>query len=155
MRKFIYLFVLFVLCSCSVSRHAPRTETIINVRDSVVIRDSTVYVEIPVESHSDSLEIAEDAYSHLETGVAVSDAWTVRGMLFHKIYNKDWERLPVVVPIVTRASVRTETTTITKTVEVEKELTQWQIIQIWAGRLLLILSVIYIVIKALRHKING
>ena len=84
-------------------------------------------VSIPTESSS-QIVFASDT-SHLETSIAESDAWTDEsGRIHHTLNNKSKEKLPAIVPIYDRARMLDERQiiTITKTVNVEKELTWWQ-----------------------------
>ena len=73
------------------------------VKDSVILKDSVVLVEIPMESDK-SVVIAADT-SFLETSVAWSQAFVNEGKLYHTLTNKD-ALLPVSITIPT--NVHTE-----------------------------------------------
>lgn len=100
MKKFlIFLFPLLALTSCHTNKQAqtlPPAPVILNNSDSVrvetVIKTEyvPVMVDVPVPQQSVSNIVFETDTSHIETNVAVSDAWiTPEGTLFHKLINKD------------------------------------------------------------------
>ena len=124
-----FIFLILLTSSCGIAHFQPvqRDSTVVRYVDSLRIRDSVVLVSIPTESSS-QIVFASDT-SHLETSIAVSDAWTDEsGRIHHTLNNKSMEKLPAIVPIYDRARMLDERQiiTITKKVEVEKELTWWQ-----------------------------
>lgn len=101
MRRLVaYLSALILATSCGLFCKIPEEHTV-DVRDSVYVekveyRDTTIYVPIPVESHS---TVVADS-SHLETSVAESDAWVdTLGRLHHSLTNKR-DSLAAHIPVV-------------------------------------------------------
>ena len=93
MKKYILILLLLPLSGCCrkpvqttyIERDSIRTEYITEYRE--VVRDSLIYIPVPVESHVK--EGIRDS-SHLETSVAESDAWIdPDGRQGHSIRNKD------------------------------------------------------------------
>ena len=124
----IILSVGFVVVSCSAPRVVQdyqRDSVVLVVKDSVILKDSVVLVEIPMESDK-SVVIAADT-SFLETSVAWSQAFVNEGKLYHTLTNKD-ALLPVSITIPTNvhAEQREKAMIIRQTIEVEKELSRWQ-----------------------------
>ena len=120
------------------SRDSVRVETVIRTE---YVRD-TVEVEIPVER---TVQIAEDS-SHLETVLAVSDAFLrADGRLYHTLENKGGKR-PVEVrkEVVYRDSIvyRDKVVTETEVKEVPRSLTWWQKAQMKGFWLLFALLVV-------------
>lgn len=127
MKTPIPILLLVAVTSCGGPRHLPtvRDSTVVHYRDSLRIKDSLVFVNIPVESSS-QVTFPTDT-SHLETSVARSDAWVdTCGRIHHTLNNKYDSRLPVIVPIIDRARVSDNTQTLTRVQIVERELTPWQ-----------------------------
>lgn len=99
-RLLIFLIPLLVLTSCHTNKHAvpntPLAPVVLNNSDSVRVETviKTEYVpvmfDVPVPQQSVSNIVFETDTSHIETDVAVSDAWiTPEGTLFHNLINKD------------------------------------------------------------------
>ena len=132
---------LLSLTSCGTGKHLPtdqttiKDSTVVHYVDSVNVRDSVVFVPIPVESSQNVLP--EFVPSHLESSVATSDAWVDSLGLHHTLTNKD-KPLPVHVPvtehIISNDTQQTQETASTHTeyVEVEKPLSWWQSFKIGA-----------------------
>ena len=100
MKKFlISLIPLLVLTACHTNKQVqtlPPAPIVLNNSDSVrvetVIKTEyvPVMVDVPVPQQSVSNIVFETDTSHIETDVAVSDAWiTPDGSLFHNLINKD------------------------------------------------------------------
>lgn len=125
----LLLICLLLLTSCRTHRQlatdrrdSVRVETVVRTE---YIRD-TIEVEIPVER---MMQIAEDS-SHLETVLAVSDAFLrADGRLYHTLENKAGKR-PVEVKkeVVYKDSIVYRDRAVSKTEikEVPRELTWWQ-----------------------------
>ena len=103
----------------------------VEYRDTTIyketVRDTTVYVPIPLESGQVIVQVGDT--SHLETSVAESDAFVgADGFLHHTIRNKSEKMLPVIVPIRDRYaySNQVKTVTLTKTEYKDRPLTWWQ-----------------------------
>lgn len=137
------------LCSCRTCRPVAEQSATAS-KDSVIER--TLYVEslridtvtVSIEIPAQSAErVSLDTVSHLETDLAVSDAWlTPDGLLGHRLRNKQGSlesRVPVVAKDTYVGSNRHSDSVITRTetvtVAVTKPLTWWQKLQIWTGAL--------------------
>lgn len=152
-RLIIFLTAGICLASCSTARFQPvqRDSTVVRYVDSLRIRDSVVLVSIPTESSS-QIVFASDT-SHLETSIAESDAWTDEsGRIHHTLNNKSTERFPAIVPVYDRARTldTKQKITITKTIEVEKELTWWQNFRLKGFWILAGLVAVWVIFKVLR-----
>lgn len=118
----------FLMVSCAtpkVAQDYQRDSVVVIVRDSVILKDSVVLVEIPTER--ERLVVAATDTSHLETSVAWSEAYVADGRLHHTLQNKD-ALLPVkiTIPEKVHTELSKNTMVIRQTVEVEKELSKWQ-----------------------------
>lgn len=89
MRKFItILFILFLVTACAATKtvYVPTdAETIVEYRDTTIFLRDTVYISPPVEEKQN---ITLRDSSHLETSLAISDAWINEGKLNHTLRNK-------------------------------------------------------------------
>lgn len=130
--------IFLALCACSPKILPPviqiRDSVRVEIRDSLVYRDSIVSVPIPLES--DQAIVTVNDTSHRETSLAESDAWVgPDGLLHHNLRNKAGSIcLHVAIPehwIVDRAH-KERADTIMRTVWVEKPLTRWQRFRIGA-----------------------
>ena len=118
----------FLAVSCAapkVVQDYQRDSVVLVVKDSVILRDSVVLVEIPQET--DRAVVADTDTSRLETSVAWSQAYVREGKLYHTLTNKD-ALLPVSITIPTNVHTeqREKAMIIRQTIEVEKELSRWQ-----------------------------
>lgn len=137
--------ILSVAIGCCPTRHIA-TSTQDSTKIETIIRTEyipdTIFVEIPVESERQTVR---DTTSHLETSYAVSDARiTGDGALFHSLANKP-QKLPIVTDkkVIYKDSIVYRNLTHVDVVEVERELTRWQKIQMrgfWVMIVMLILS---------------
>lgn len=93
MKHLLIIISLLLLVACNTSKPVISEPVVLNntdsVRDTTIIKTIyvpvTVEVDVPQQSHS---TIATDT-SHLETDVALSDAWiNADGTLYHSIANK-------------------------------------------------------------------
>ena len=119
---FILLLILAAGCSPRIVEHV-RTE--IEYRDSLIVKDSIIYVQLPDE-HSSSHIQATDT-SRLETSLAESSAWVDSTGLHHTLQNKR-KPIGVTVPVITHIVVdraRTDNSQVI-TQQVERPLTFWQ-----------------------------
>lgn len=149
----VILAGVFSFYSCGVYKAPIQVE----VRDSLVIkevvnyRDSIIYTEIPTELSS---AITSDSdTSHLETSIAISNAWVESGKLHHQLKNKDDTRLSKVVHIpyyVTTVDTYKYINNIQR-VEVPKELSRWDILRMTLGDILMILLSLLIIYKSVRR----
>ena len=126
-----------------------RDSVIVNVRDSVFIRDTIVMADIPVESGANVLPGSDTSY--LRTSLAESRAFIKNGQLHHTLRNRSEMLLPVKVQYVDRARTEQKKTIgwrqIVETVEVEKELSKWQNFIMALGYAVLIAGVAWLAWK--------
>mgnify|MGYP003413154342 FL=1 len=120
-----------MVCSCGPAKivtEFQRDSVIVNVRDSVFIRDTIVMADIPAESGANALQDTDTSY--LATSLAESKAFVKNGQLYHSLRNRSEMLLPVKVQYVDRARTEQKESIgwrqIVETVEVEKELSRWQ-----------------------------
>lgn len=126
-----------------------RDSVVVIVKDSLVLRDSVVLVEIPIESERERLVAAAADTSVLETSVARSVAYVDdKGFLNHSLMNKD-VLLPVKITIPERihSEQREKAMVIRQTIEVEKELSRWQNFIQMLGYGVLIACVLWLINK--------
>ena len=134
------LLISVTVCSCGVHRHVPvensqKDSVIIHIKDSVIFRDSIIFVEVPKESTS--AIVASSDSSHLETAVATSDAWIRDGRLHHTLRNKEkLQPVEVKIPVKIHSEQESRHQLGVRTFirEVEKELTWWQKLWITSGK---------------------
>lgn len=138
----LFLFFLTIFFGCvtrkSCDRKFPDKE-----KDSVsvvsatvtVIRDTTIYIQIPGDTIYKSVFASDNEISKLNTSLATSEAWIRDGKLNHRLEQKD-----TVVASTIKGALKT-----TREVESRKEvinhieyvnrLTGWQWVQVWIGRI--------------------
>ena len=134
----IILIGTMVLPSCS-PKILPSHDSNIQHKDStsvqIITKDSLIFVPVPLEKNQVIAHLGDT--SRLETSIARSTAFIGEdGFLHHILENKSEEKLPVVVPIQSKAIFtgvsHTEAHTVTNYVEVEKPLSWWQSFKIGA-----------------------
>lgn len=123
-----------------------RDSVVVIVKDSLVLKDSVVLVEIPTER--ERLVVAATDTSVLETSVARSEAFVADGKLHHTLTNKD-ALLPVkiTIPEKVHTELREKAMVVRQTIEVEKELSRWQNFIQMLGYGVLIASVLWLINK--------
>lgn len=154
MRRSILLLAIMV-CSCGPARivtEFQRDSVIVNVRDSVFIRDTIVKVEIPAESGANVLPDTDTSY--LSTSLAESRAFVENGRLHHTLRNRSEMLLPVKVQYIDRVHSEQKDSIgfrqIVETIEVEKELSRWQNFIMSLGYAVLIAGLAWLVWKISR-----
>lgn len=125
------LAVLALLLTCcatpKVAQDYQRDSIKVIIKDSIILKDSVVLVEVPMESDKSVVFLTDT--SRLETSVARSDAYVADGKLYHTLTNKD---AIIPVKITLPMQVHTEKREaamihkVAEIVEVEKELSKWQ-----------------------------
>lgn len=140
---------LFAACSAPrVVQDSQRDSVVVIVKDSLILRDSVVLVPVPQEGASAVLPDTDT--SRLETGVARSEAFVKDGRLHHTLTNKD-ALLPVSITIPTKVHTEHREKAMVwkqvETIEVEKELSRWQMFVQALGYGLLLACVIWLINK--------
>ena len=158
MKRFIILAIL-LLSSCGAYSRLPletqKDSISVVVKESVILRDSIVYVEVPAEK--DMAILADTDTSRLETSIAKSEAWVTNGRLSHTLSNKPDVRLAkvVTIPVYLRSeeSKTLAQKVFVKEVEVEKDLSAWQSFRIVLGTIALIIILLWGCLKLLKRLI--
>lgn len=131
-RAAAFLGCAVLFSSCGLFRHG--TQTIIEYRDSTIIRDHFVYdtVEVKVPEIIER-NVTRDTASHLENAWGKSDALVTGGLLWHSLETIPRTiEVPVAVEVHDTLTVIKQAETHTQTIEVEKPLTWWQRLKIGA-----------------------
>ena len=147
MKNFILvLFSLLCVACGSIKQVTPTERVVTETRIETVYQTDTVLLEIPkiVEK-----VVTKDTVSVLENDYAKSQAVVSDGMLAHSLETKPVQKpVEVQTKIVYRDSVIVKDNVIVQTVEVEKELTDWQSFKmkmgVWFLGILIILIVLLI-----------
>ena len=123
------------------------------IKESVIYRDTTIYVEVPVEVIKEILPDTDT--SHLETSLAISEAWVNAGKLNHTLTHKD-AKIEQTIPVPEKHTQKDSVTVSIKEVvkevpvEVEKPLNAWQSFRMSLGTIALIAFALWAVIKILK-----
>ena len=137
---FLGIYVCLLLAGCApkvITEHVTQYVT----RDSLIVRDTTIYVKLPPEVKE--VVVWPKDTSDLETSLAESRAYVDSLGLHHSLRNKnrDWGvTIPKVTRIVATAKEETQIRTITK--EVERDFTWWEKMRLVAFLPLLLLALI-------------
>ena len=129
---FIFVAVLLGLMCALFSGCSPKVihekETVIEYRDRVIHDTATVEITKEVEKI-----VTRDTVSHLENRYAKSDALVSQGFLHHSLESiPQIIQVPVEVHVTDTIRIEKEAETIIKEVKVEKPLTWWQKVRLWA-----------------------
>lgn len=116
------------------------------VKDTVIYRDSIVYVKIPAGISTEI--VPKDSTSHIETQVAESDAWIEGGQLHHTLTNKDMMLpAPIVIPkyIHSEAYAHSQSSKILRIQKIyeEKQLSAWQSFRLTLGSIIVVFAAAY------------
>lgn len=155
MKIYFYIICALMLVSCGASKRLPIAEqkdsVSVVIHERVIVKDSLVYVEVPIES--ESVILPDTDTSRLETSLAQSEAWVSNGQLNHTLRHKEDVRLPKIVsiPVYLRSE---ETKSLAQGViikEVEKELNSWQSFRMSLGSLVIIAFGVYFLFMLCKH----
>ena len=158
MKNFILvLFSLLCVACGSLKQVTPTERVVTETRIETVFETDTVFLEVPkiVEKI-----VTADTVSVLENDFALSSASVSDGLLSHSLETKPVQKpVEVQTKIVYRDSVVFKDVVVYETVEVEKELTEWQSFKMKTGGITLtILSLLvlaaagWIIVKILRQR---
>lgn len=154
------LLLLVLLCaSCGAPKVAMTTDVqkdsvSVVIKESVIYRDTTIYVEVPVEVIKELLPDTDT--SHLETSLAISEAWVNAGKLNHTLRHIDNAKIAQTIPVPEKHTHKDSVSIIIKDIvkevpiEVEKPLNAWQIFRMSLGTIALIALVLWAVIKIVK-----
>ncbi len=143
--KLYILIILTFLTSCATRKMCDRkfpagVNTTVNT--VTVIRDTTIYIEIPGDTVFQSVPVVEGEVSKLNTPLALSYAWVVGGKLNHRLVQKDTV-VPSTVKGALKTSIKEAQVQEVKT-RIEFRLTSWQQVQVYLGRVFIGLVVVMI-----------
>ena len=155
--RFIMVMLLLIMAGCGAPKVLPvevsqKDSVIVVVKESVVMRDSLIYVPVPVEVVKEV--VADTDTSHLETSLAKSEAWVANGLLNHTLNHKKAQlEKPVSIPEKKEETEKVIYKEIEKvvTVEVEKDLTKWQSFRMTFGDISMIGVVILVLLWLLKR----
>lgn len=146
-KPFLLLLILFTFVGCSMKKYcADRYPPTPLVRDSIsyientIVRDTTVFVPIPFEQVKDSVDIdtvSGFTYSTLTTSFAWSYASIINGKLYHYLQQKDTLIEARIRDAIKQHSKVEYKEKFTEVLVPVNNLTQFQIVQIWAAWILL------------------
>lgn len=118
----------------------------------MIVRDTIVFVQLPVESGANILPEADTSF--LQTSIAESQAFVKNGQLYHTLRNRSEALLPVRVQYYDR--VRSEKIArlawhnAVETVEVKRQLSRWQNFIMTLGYAVLIVAVAWLAWKLVK-----
>lgn len=155
MRRALICVFAVLLTGCATQRVVQdyqRDSVAVIVRDSLVLRDSVVLVEVPKGSAEALLPDSDT--SRLETDIAESVAYVTKGELHHTMRNKSEVLLPITIQVPERIHTEKEVVLqaykVTETVEVEKELNGVQRFMLGVGWVVCCGLLIYIISRVVR-----
>ena len=157
-KRLIVVVLLLFFASCGAQKNLPPAE--ITQKDSVTVvvkkvveyRDSLIYVEVPVEV--EKVIMAATDTSHLETSLAVSEAWVTDGKLNHTIAHKKTKiEKEIVIPETHTETIteKVESSERVEYVEVEAELSSWQNFLIVFGKIAMAAVALLVIIVSLKR----
>lgn len=150
--RLAYIALIFVVASCAAPKVMiqQRDSTVIHIKDSLILRDSIIFVPVPMGE--DKAKLPDTDTSYLETTVAKSTAFIDKeGKICHTLTNKSDAIIPIKVTIPMR--LHSEEKGLTRylkqveRIEVEKELSRWQRFLQGLGWTVLIIIVVWIINK--------
>lgn len=120
------------LSGCATQKHVAqdyqRDSIRVEVRDSIIYRDTTIYVAL--EAENSQAVLPDTDTSRLATRYAESEAYVNKGKLHHSIRNKSEAIMPIELKMPTRLRQENEylirDRKVVEVVEVEKQLSRWQ-----------------------------
>ena len=156
MKQYLPLIALLTASACGTVQTLPvQDSTVVNVRTGVQTIHDTAYVELPVIVE----RVATlDTTSTLENKYAKSEAVVSGGILHHSLETKAVKQpIPVESKIVYRDSLVYRDRIQTRTIEVEKKLSGWQIFKMKLGLVAfvaLLLAIAYVIYLIFNHFLN-
>lgn len=151
-----FLTLIFALNACGVCRNCKyqttdRDSIYVERVDSIFFRDTIVQVQMRdsiVEAVTDSHSL-----SHLETDIAISDAWVEGDSLYHTLENKR-ELVPIQVQMPNAITKETKNHFHIVTKMVEREFKWWEEALMYLGKIMLFITVCFIILKLIEGKLK-
>lgn len=127
--KYVLAISAVIIASCGpakVIQDYQRDSVMTIIKDTTIIRDSIIYVQI--EAEKETAILPDTDTSKLSTRYAESEAYVSKGQLYHSLRNKSEALIPVEVKLPKVFHMETSTMIREKieTIEVEKQLSKWQ-----------------------------
>lgn len=152
------LFIVIMLClfiSCGVCKNCEyrfnETDSVyIEKIDSVFFTDTLLLFQPQDSSVSNILPDTEP--SHLETDLAISDAWVEGGNLYHTLENKK-ELIPIQVQMPNAITRETKNHFHIVTKMVERDFKWWEEALMFIGRASIFLILLFLIIKLIKSKL--
>lgn len=152
MDKWLITAFLCLLTACATPRvvqDIQRDSVALIVRDSVILRDSVIYVRVPDESASSVLMDTDT--SVLKTNLAESVAYVDKGKLHHTLKNRGGVQIPISIrlPEYVHYEEKGLVRYVDKIeyVEVEKELNGWERLLQTLGWIVMLGGLLWIIRK--------
>lgn len=151
--KYVFAISAMLIASCGpakVIQDYQRDSVMTIIKDTTIIRDSIIYVQI--EAEKETAILPDTDTSRLSTRYAESEAYVSKGQLYHSLRNKSEALIPVEVKLPKVFHMETSSMIREKieTVEVEKQLSKWQRFIQALGYGLLVSILIWIARKFIR-----
>lgn len=151
--KYVLAISVMIIASCGpakVIQDYQRDSVMTIIKDTTIIRDSIIYVQI--EAEKETAILPDTDTSRLSTRYAESEAYVSKGQLYHSLRNKSEALIPVEVKLPKVFHMETSSMIREKieTVEVEKQLSKWQRFIQALGYGLLVSILIWIARKFIR-----
>lgn len=124
---FVYALLCFASCGTPRIMSVPQKDSIRTVMsERIIYRDTTIYAQVPAES--DKAVLQDTDTSHLETGLAESEAFLSGGKLYHTLRNKSENLQPIYVKIPEKAHTTEHfhLSARSTTIEVERKPSGWE-----------------------------
>lgn len=159
LRLSTYIILCMLLVSCGASKNLPVDSQMdsvsVVIKESVIYKDSIIYVEVPVESDKAILPASDT--SHLETSLAVSEAWVVDGRLNHTLSNKQDKKIAkvIAIPVYLREEKAESLSNKVLIKELEKSLNNWQSFRMTLGTIVMIIITVWLLIKLAKRFLLG
>lgn len=125
-----------------------------------VYRDTTIFVYLKPDTVRDTVEvivnegIANSRKSIHETDLAWSLAQVVDGMLVHELRTKDTAIALMIENAIRESATLTENKSTETVIQKVNELNGWQHFQVWLGRILALLLLLYLGFIFVMHRVK-
>ncbi len=143
------LILISLLTACvtkqKCERKFPARDSIVTTVNTVtVIRDTTIYLEIPGDTVFISVPMVEGEVSKLNTPMAISYAWVLSGKLNHRLEQRDTV-VPKHIVGALKSTIEASSKEAVKTqVEFTNILSGFQWLQVYFGRVFIGMIIIFI-----------
>ena len=166
-RTLIILLLSLFVSGCVTKRACDRKfpPQIIRVDSLITItktfyRDTTIFVYLKPDTIRDTVEvivregIANSRKSFHETDLSWSMAQVVDGKLIHELRTKDTAIALMIENAIRESATLTENKTSKTIIQKVNELTGWQHFQVWLGRILALLLLLYLGFIFVMHRVK-